>query len=95
MRRTVLNQLPESGGWKKFDEPEMIERPDLNNYICCRILENVEVDNHTGHDLRTGHTDEDMNLGGNIQELKAGTVYFVRYAVVKDFVEEGKIELLI
>lgn len=42
MRRTVLDHLPQDV-WKKLDEPHMITSPDLNKFVFCKALEEVQL----------------------------------------------------
>mmetsp|Transcript_10386 Transcript_10386/g.9997 ORF Transcript_10386/g.9997 Transcript_10386/m.9997 type:complete len:96 (+) Transcript_10386:88-375(+) len=95
MRRTVLTHLPNGGNWDKMDEPQMIDKPNLDSYVFCRISETVELDNHKGLEGVIPDDDEDEELGGSIQEHQSGSYLFVRYAVIRDLVLEGKAELLL
>jgi hypothetical protein len=38
--------------WKKLDAPEMIDEPDLNQYVFCKVNNTVEIDNGNGVDLQ-------------------------------------------
>jgi hypothetical protein len=40
--RTVLDHMPKEA-WKKLDDPEMVEAPDLNRFLFCKTLEDVEI----------------------------------------------------
>mmetsp|Transcript_14774 Transcript_14774/g.32105 ORF Transcript_14774/g.32105 Transcript_14774/m.32105 type:complete len:323 (+) Transcript_14774:148-1116(+) len=93
-RRTVLNHLPKEA-WKKLDEPEMIDSPDLEQFIFCRVIETVQIDvtgepNALNEDL----ANDDDDFGDNIQEHAAGSFLIVMYKQVRDLVLEGKVELL-
>eukprot|EP00978_Attheya_sp_CCMP212_P019568 scaffold55021_cov48-Attheya_sp.AAC.1 len=89
-RRTVLDHLPKDA-WKKLDEPEMIDGPDLDEFVFCRVLETVEIDPHLGET----NNSEDENMEDSIQEHPAGSCLIARYRTIQDFVFDGKIELLI
>lgn len=43
LRRTVLDHFPQDV-WKKLDEPDMIDEPDLETYVFIRTKDNVEID---------------------------------------------------
>lgn len=93
-RRTVLNHLPKEA-WKKLDEPEMIDSPDLEQFVFCRVVETVQIDvrgelSSLNEDL---DNDED-EFGDNIQEHAAGSYLIVMYKQIRDLVLDGKVELL-
>ncbi len=96
MRRSVLDQIPKDL-WKKLDEPHMIERPNLDNYVFCEVVheEGVVINNHRGIEVEEDN-DEELNGMGVEPErhYDAGSFLFARYAVIRDLVFEGKIELL-
>jgi hypothetical protein len=77
--------------WKKLDEPEMIDGPDLDEFVFCRVLETVEIDPHLGET----NNSEDENMEDSIQEHPASSCLIARYRTIQDFVFDGKIELLI
>lgn len=96
-RRTVLNHLPKEA-WKKLDEPEMIDSPDLEKFVFCRVLETVQIDvasepNTLNEDMADDDDDED-DFGENVQEHQAGSYLIVMYKKVMELVLEGKVELL-
>mmetsp|Transcript_31728 Transcript_31728/g.57444 ORF Transcript_31728/g.57444 Transcript_31728/m.57444 type:complete len:274 (-) Transcript_31728:80-901(-) len=88
LRRTVLDHLPKDA-WKKLDEPEMIDTPNLDQFVFCKVLETVEIDNHDAQ----GNDDDDDEDG--IQEHKAGSCLIARYSAIRDLVLKGKIEMLL
>jgi hypothetical protein len=92
MRRSVLDQIPKDA-WKKLDEPDMIDRPDLGAYVFCKIIDEdgVWIDNHKGIDV---DQDEEQNGEEHERHYDHGTVLFARYGAIRDFVMEGKIDLL-
>lgn len=96
-RRTVLDHLPKEA-WKKLDEPEMIDSPNLEQFVFCRVLDetvSIDVNGETSalnDDL--ADNDEDDYAGDNIQDHAGGSYLIVMYKQVKDLVLEGKVELL-
>jgi hypothetical protein len=45
LRRTVLDHFPQDA-WKKLDEPDMIDQPDLETYVFIRTKEDVEIEDN-------------------------------------------------
>ena len=45
LRRTVLDRFPQDV-WKKLDEPEMIDEPDLDTYVFVQTLDDVTITNN-------------------------------------------------
>ena len=85
-----MDHLPKEA-WKKLDEPEMIDSPDLEQFVFCRVIETVSIDasgepNALNEDLAN---DED-----DYEDHAAGSYLIVMYKQVKDLVLEGKVELL-
>ena len=73
----------------------MIDSPDLEQFVFCRVIETVSIDvsgetNALNEDLAN---DED-DYGDNVQDHAAGSYLIVMYKQVKDLVLEGKVELL-
>lgn len=95
MRKSVLNHLPKGGNWDTLDEPNMIDAPNLDTYVFCRILETVELDNHKDLNLANQDDDDDDDDDDRIQEHPSGSYLFVRYAVIRDEVLAGKAQLLL
>ncbi|KAL7513165.1 hypothetical protein ACHAXN_010245 [Cyclotella atomus] len=89
-RRTVLNHLPKEA-WKKLDEPEMIDSPNLEEFVFCRVLEPIQID--VSGDT-TGDNEEGEDLIDTIQEHGAGSCLIVMYKSIREFVLDGKVELL-
>ena len=85
-QRTVLQHLPKS--FRAFDKEEMIDRPDLDEYVFCHVLETVTIE--TGNST----ADYDDEEESSSHEHDAGTSLIVRYRVIKDYVDEGKVVLL-
>ena len=79
--------------WKKLDEPEMVEKPDLDEFVFCSVLETVEIDNNKGQEHK-GDDDEDGEFGESIQKFPEGSCLIARYATISDLVLEGKVVLL-
>jgi len=94
-RRTVLNHLPKEH-WRKLDEPEMIDSPDLESFVFCRVLEAVAIDvsgeSHLNEDL---DDDDEGDVGEEVQRHEAGACLIVMYKTIRQYVLEGKIELLL
>lgn len=86
LRRTVLDHLPKEA-WKTLDEPEMIDSPNMDEFVFCRVLETVAINNHDP----LGDDEED----DDVQEHKAGDCIIARYSAIRDLVIAGKIELLL
>ena len=94
-RITVLNHLPKDA-WKKLDEPEMIDSPDLDQFVFCRVVETVQIDVRGELSvLNEDFTNDEDEFGDNIQEHAAGSCLIVMYKQVRDLVLDGKIELLL
>jgi hypothetical protein len=92
MERTVTNNLQKEA-WKQLDAPEMIDRPNLDTYVFCNVLDEagVIVNNYLGLNL----SEEAQEDGGARQQHFAKDSHiFVRYRAVRDLVTEGKVELL-
>lgn len=75
----------------------MIDSPDLEQFVFCRVLETVQIDvtgaPNTLNDDMANDEDED-DFGDNVQEQQAGSYLIVMYRTVRDLVLEGKVELL-
>jgi GINS complex subunit 4 len=84
--RTVLDHLPKTL-WRVLDEPEMVDRPNLDQFVFCRTTEKVEIDNY---DPLGDEEQDDMN----IQEHAAGACLIARYSAIRNLVKVGKIDLL-
>ena len=87
MERTVTNNL------QQLDAPELIDRPNLDTYVFCNVLDEagVIVNNYLGLNL----SEEAQEDGGARQQHFAKDSHiFVRYRAVRDLVTEGKVELL-
>ena len=94
-RRTVLNHLPKEA-WKKLDEPEMVDTPDLEEFVFCRVTETVQIDvtdevKALNEDL---NDDDEDDFADNVQEHREGAYLIVMYKKIRDLVVEGKVELL-
>mmetsp|Transcript_17962 Transcript_17962/g.25389 ORF Transcript_17962/g.25389 Transcript_17962/m.25389 type:complete len:89 (+) Transcript_17962:3-269(+) len=88
MQRAVTDHLPKNA-WKRLDEPSMIDRPDLDTYVFCRVLEPIQIDNFKDLDMGDNDFEEDL------QHVKTGSTMFLRYAIIQDLLLEGKVSLLI
>jgi hypothetical protein len=77
----------------------MIDTPDLEQFVFCRVVETVQIDVRgelgvLNEDL-VNDDDDDDNYGENIQEHAAGSYLIVMYRQIRDLVLDGKVELLI
>jgi len=93
MRQSVTDRLPKEA-WKSLDEPEMIDRPDLDSYVFCEVREPVEIDNLKGFFVDREFGEEDDYEDNRITHHGIGETLFVRYGVIQDLVYEGKVRLL-
>jgi len=104
LNRTVLNAMPKEA-WRKLNEPDMIDSPDLDAYVFCKVLETVEIDSSTGDKKKkatsTARDDDDSDeddedeMGSSIQEHTVGSFLIARYAAIQKHVLEGRIVLLV
>merc|ERR1712032_585780 len=90
--RTVLNNFKKEA-WRKLDEPEMIDSPDLDEFVFCKILESVEIDNRDKK-AEVPLNDDNVDDDGDVQEFEAGKMIIARYSAIEDFVLQGKVELV-
>ena len=75
----------------------MIDTPNLEEFVFCRVLETVQIDvsgENNGTDIAELLGEEDEDYGDTIQEHHAGACLIVMYKTIRDLVLEGKIELL-
>jgi hypothetical protein len=79
--------------WRKLDEPEMIDRPNLDTFVFCKVVgeEGIVVDNWEGMTISAEEEEEDELRS---QPFDQGAHIFVRYRVVRELVQNGKVELL-
>jgi GINS complex subunit 4 len=80
LKRTVLDHFPQEV-WKKLDEPEMIDEPDLDTYVFIKTRENVVIDSGT----------ED-NPG--LRQHAPDTCLIVLYKRIQKLLMDKKVELL-
>jgi len=92
MERSVTDHLPKNA-WKKLDDPEMIDRPDLDTYVFCSVVDKdgVTIDNHEGLDVSE---DDERDGVQPINHYPSDSHLFVRYGAIRDLILEGKVELL-
>lgn len=92
MRRSVTDQIPKEA-WRKLDEPSMIDRPNLDHFVFCKVVdeEGVVLDNHNGLQIDMS---EDTEEDEPERHYDSGKFLFVRYGVVRDLISEGKVDLL-
>jgi len=91
MCRSVTDHIPKEG-WKKLNEPSMIDRPNLDNYVFCRVAheDGVIINDYKG----TGIEIDDANEDEPYPHYGVGSCLFVRYGAIRDLVSEGKIDLI-
>jgi len=93
MRRSVTDHIPKEA-WRKLDEPSMIERPNLDAYVFCYVVDEdgVVINNHEGIDI---DDEEELEDGPDPEErYDSGAYLFVRYGLIRNFILEGRVELL-
>ena len=79
----------------------MIDSPDLEQFVFCRVLDDVEIDVSVERNIlyeqsiaNDERTEEDDDEFGEIQEHRAGSYLIVMYKTVRELVRDGKVELL-
>lgn len=77
LQKTVTNHFPQEA-WKRLDEPDMIEKPGLDEYVMVRVFEDST--------LRKG-TEE-------ARTLEEGSNLIVNYREVRTFLESGALQLI-
>jgi hypothetical protein len=80
LNRTVLEHFPQQA-WKKLDEPEMIDEPDLGAYVFIKTKENVAFDNGTADNP-------------DLQQFAEGTCLIVRYNRIRELFLNNQVEFL-
>lgn len=101
LNRTVLAHLPKEH-WRNLDSPEMIERPDINCYVFCRVNEDVIIKqsnvDQKKNDGKVNNDDNDDVIPGMspdfAHEHKAGSTLIVRYQTIRELVRDGKVTML-
>jgi hypothetical protein len=69
----------------------MIDTPNLEEFVFCRVLEPIQID------ISGDNNDEDEGgeeLIDTIQEHGTGACLIVMYKSIREYVLEGKVELL-
>jgi hypothetical protein len=94
MTRNVTDHFPKDI-WKRLNDPDMIDHPDLDSFVFCKVVDSdgVSIDKNQDFKVRREEGLEE-NFDRNLEFYKEGTCLFLRYLLVKDLVEEGKIILL-
>lgn len=87
LERTVTDHFSKDA-WKRLDEPDMIPRPDLDTYVFCKVIdeEGIVLNDFRGMDLS-----QDDEIA---QHKQVGETLFIRYQTIREFVQQGKVELL-
>ncbi len=74
----------------------MIDSPDLEQFVFCRVVETVQIDVRGELSvLNEDFTNDEDEYGDYIQEHAAGSCLIVMYKQVRDLVLDGKVELLL
>jgi len=81
LRRTVLDHVGKDA-LKNLDEPDMIDQPNLDQYVFVKVKEDSEIQ---------GGTDEEPTH----DQHAAGTTLIARYNVVRELYSQGKVELFL
>lgn len=68
---------------RKINEPDMVEKPDMDSAVFCRVVRDPEGD----ATVRIPGTDAEFTLS-------KGDVYVVRYSAVREFIGKGDVELI-
>eukprot|EP00553_Chaetoceros_curvisetus_P000225 CAMPEP_0204630042 /NCGR_PEP_ID=MMETSP0717-20131115/19448_1 /ASSEMBLY_ACC=CAM_ASM_000666 /TAXON_ID=230516 /ORGANISM="Chaetoceros curvisetus" /LENGTH=354 /DNA_ID=CAMNT_0051647155 /DNA_START=27 /DNA_END=1091 /DNA_ORIENTATION=- len=102
MERSVTNNFPKEA-WKKIDEDEMIQRPNLDTFCFCRVLDDqgVQIDSNAGINSQNEDDDDideddedDEDEEPSVNDYDPGSLLFVRYRAIRDLVREGRVELV-
>ena len=80
LRATVTDHFPQDV-WKQLDAPDMIDEPDLDEFVFLKCLQNIMIDDGTADKP-------------NVQQHEIGTCLIVRYNRIRDLYLEGKVELM-
>lgn len=77
LETTVTNHFPQEA-WRRLDEEEMIEKPDLDEYVMVRVMEDST--------LRKGSEEA--------RPLEKGSNLIVCYREVQSLLELGAVQLI-
>ena len=96
--RSVLDHLPKRI-WRNLDDPEMIDKPNLEQYVFCKVVNDVVIDERNKDDRQNQNQLDDIDdaIGDDNDEQNehvAGSSLIGRYSTVRDHIMEGKIILL-
>ena len=69
----------------------MIDGPNLERFVFCRVLEPIVIDLRRENE---NDENEEEDLIDSIQEHGEGACLIVMYETVREFVLDGKVELL-
>lgn len=92
LHKQVLNHFPKGDMMRKLDDPEMVDSPNLEEYIFCKIIENCLI---TEEPPPSNDDDEEEDQEGMPQEYSTGSCLVVKYKLVRDLIMEGKVSLLL
>mmetsp|Transcript_9545 Transcript_9545/g.11779 ORF Transcript_9545/g.11779 Transcript_9545/m.11779 type:complete len:300 (+) Transcript_9545:84-983(+) len=92
--RSVLDHLPKRI-WRNLDDPEMIDKPNLEQYVFCKVVNDVVIDERNKDDRQNQNQLDDIDDDNDEQnEHVAGSSLIGRYSTVRDHIMEGNIILL-
>jgi hypothetical protein len=78
LQTTVTNRFPQDV-WRSLDEPDMIDEPDLDQYVMIKVVQDSTL--YKG-------TEEPRSLD-------AGSSLIVNYRQIAGFLEAGAVQLLL
>ena len=81
LKSTFLNDLPvkfQGVQDKNGSDPSMIDSPNLDEYVFCRVLEDIGV----------------LMVDDDPIELNVGDIYALRYSNIRVLLEENKLHLV-
>ena len=84
-KQSALDGLPERfhGLAEDSEQERMVERPNMNSYVFCRVRDNVGR-------FQVGDSLDDDDF----VELSENDVYVLRYSRIAQLVREGRVDLL-
>lgn len=87
IEKTVTDHFPQSV-WKKLDEPEMVQSPNLDEFCWVRVLQDITL--HLSQS-QSSQYDDDVDA----HRYNKGSVLVIPYSRVRDLIQEQKVELFI
>jgi DNA replication complex GINS protein SLD5 C-terminus len=93
LHKTVLDHFPQDV-WKRLDEPEMIDEPELTSYVFVRTKEEVTIGINRD-DFNENEDDNSVtNRHSHATVHDKGSCLIVLYSTVRNLFLQDKIELL-